>query len=118
MYVLAILFTKLSICLLYLRVFGVNTIFRRFVYSAMALCIVYHTASFGIFVAEVSTCDSVVSMNDQICLIAPRVILATSVLNVFTNLYVLLLPINPILALNISRGKRYGVFFIFLSGSV
>ena len=87
-------------------------------YSAMALCIVYHTASFGIFVAEVSTCDSLVNLNDQICLIAERVTLATSVLNVFTDLYVLLLPISPILALNTSRGKRYGVLFIFLSGSV
>lgn len=51
------LFTKLSICLLYPRVFGVKTTFRRFVYSATTLCIVCHTAQSGISVALVSRCQ-------------------------------------------------------------
>lgn len=110
--------TKISICLLYLKIFGVNTIFRRFVYGAMALCVAHHTAQFVISVAQLSRCYSPVTGDHQLCSIAQRVTLAMSVLNVFTDLYILLLPISPILALKITKGKKYGVLFIFLSGSV
>lgn len=83
----------------------------------MALCIAYHTAQFVFSVTQLSRCDNLVSRYDQLCLITQRVTLAMSVLNVFTDLYILLLPISPILALNITKGKRYGVLLIFLSGS-
>ena len=117
-YYSAILLTKISICLLYLRIFGVHHTLRMFVLGGMALATVYHSATIGLAIAQIVRCDRPSALRDALCKNTPNLTLFTSVMNLVTDLYIFILPISPIMGLNIKRGKKYGVLIIFLSGSV
>ena len=117
-YVLAILFTKLSICLLYLRIFGVNLTFRKFVYGGMIICGIYYSAFFGVSVAQVAICNKPSSLYDSLCVKTQDLLLVQVLLNAATDLYIFLLPIAPITQLNMRRRRKTGVLIVFLAGAV
>ena len=66
-YYVSILLTKTSICLLYLRIFGVLPTFRRFVLGGLAFAIIYHAALFGLAIAHVVRCDSSNTLHAPLC---------------------------------------------------
>lgn len=117
-YVLAILFTKLSICLLYLRIFGVNLTFRKFVHGGMIFCGIYYSAFFGVSVAQVVICNKLSSIYDSLCIKTQDLLLVQVLLNAATDLYIFLLPIVPIRQLNMRRRRKTGVLIVFLAGAV
>lgn len=117
-YVLAILLTKLSICLLYLRIFGVDPRFRVFVHGGIIFCVIYYTAFFGLSVAQVVTCDKASALYDPLCVKSLDLLLVQTVLNAATDAYVFLLPIKPIMQLNMRRGRKLGILTVFLAGAM
>ena len=117
-YVLAILFTKLSICFLYLRVFGVNTTFRKFVHGGMIFCGMYYSAFFGVSIAQVLTCDGLSSIRDSLCVKTQDLLLVQALLNAVTDVYIFLLPIKPIMQLNMRGGRKTAILIVFLAGAM
>ena len=117
-YYLAILMIKVSICLLYLRIFGVHPTFRKFVSGGLAFGIIYHSATFGLAIAQTIHCDRSSTGHDSLCEDIEKLTLFTSVMNMATDLYIFVLPIVPIMDLKVRREKKYGVLIIFLSGLV
>lgn len=117
-YVLAIYFTKISISLLYLRILGVHQTFTVFVKGGIVFLTIYYAASFGLSVAQLMQCAQASALSNSLCAKTQSLTLFQSVLNVLTDLYVLALPIAPLMQLNMRRGKKLGVLILFLSGSM
>lgn len=112
-YVLAILFTKISICLFYLRIFTVQKTFKAFVKGGMVFFTIYYVASLGLSMAQVMKCDRASALLDPLCVKTQSLTLFQAVVNVSTDLYVLVLPITPVMQLNMRRGKKLGVLVVF-----
>lgn len=115
-YVFAIFFIKLSICLLYIRIFSVQRTFRYFVYAGMISCAISYTAYLGVSIATVVQCAGVSFAKLGLCVHAKVITIVTSVINVVTDLYILALPIGPILKLKLRRRQKIGLLAVFLSG--
>ena len=118
MYVLAILLTKLSICFLYLRIFGIHKTFSTCVKAGIWFCVVYYTAGLGLGIAQVTKCATISTIGDPLCVQTQNLTLWQAVINVTTDIYLLVLPLAPISHLQMRRRKKFGVLLIFLSGLV
>ena len=117
-YVLAILLTKISICLLYLRIFAVRKTFIAFVKGGIVFFTTYYAASLGLSIAMVTKCDGPSSLRDSLCAKAQSLTLFQAVFNVSTDLYVFVLPIAPVVQLKMPQRKKLGVLIVFSSGFV
>lgn len=117
-YVLAILFTKISICLLYLRIFAVQKRFTAFVKGGMMFFTIYYAATLGLSIATVMKCDRPSALRDSLCAKTESLTLFQAVINVSTDLYLLVLPIAPIIQLKMPQRKKLGVLAIFLCGFI
>ena len=117
-YYLAILLTKISICLLYLRIFGVHPTFRKLVIGGITLATVYHSATCGLAIAQIVKCAGLSDLHDSLCEKTPKLTVFTASMNMATDLYIFVLPIGPIMQLKVQKGRKYGILIIFLSGSV
>ena len=84
----------------------------------MIFCGIYYSAFFGLSVAQVSTCNNFSSLHDSLCLKTEELLLVQALLNAATDLYIFLLPIKPIMQLNMQRGRKMAILIIFLAGAV
>ena len=118
LYVIAIFFVKLSILLLYLRIFGLRRNFQILVYGGIIFCVLFYGAYLGTSVAEPILCSST-GATSPICTSAvSAIVIYTSVLNVCTDIYILVLPIREIMDLQMRKRQRIGLLVVFLSGIV
>ena len=115
-YVVAIFFIKVSICLLYLRIFGVERSFRLNVYGGIVFCAIFYLFCLAWFIATVTLCWGPSILG--VCANAETITLTTSVLNVCTDVYLLVLPIRSVLKMQLRQRQRVRLLFVFLSGSV
>ncbi|KAL8750596.1 MAG: hypothetical protein Q9184_006371 [Pyrenodesmia sp. 2 TL-2023] len=117
-YALAIFFTKLSICLLYLRIFAVNRLLRIAIYGGIVFFALFHAAYIAWSVAAMTLCITASSLRRPICANAQLATVIFGVPNFCTDLYLVVLPIPSIIKLRLRRRQKVGVLFIFLSGSI
>lgn len=118
-YILAIWTTKMSILLLYLRIFP-HSRFRVSVKFCLAFCA---ATAFCLFWACLFKCwpvsyswtfwdgehyGSCSSQNAQGW--------ANAALNIFGDLYVMVLPLPTIWRMSLSKGKRFGIMLMFAVG--
>lgn len=116
-YPIAILFAKLSILFLYLRIFDVDRRLRLFIVFGMVFQALFYTAMVCLAIANMEKCNSPQKLSSQYCKVYSRqVSVMMPVLNVVTDIYVLALPIHRVLALKLSAKHRLGVLLIFLCG--
>lgn len=109
------LFVKVSILLLYSRLFGVNRILRFFIRAGIALQIVGYTGLIGEAIVEIYLC----SWNPRphsFCNHDYKVQYAQAVFSVLTDFYILILPIKVILGLQMSWRRKSGVMSVFMTG--
>ncbi|KAI4200551.1 MAG: hypothetical protein LQ346_002350 [Caloplaca aetnensis] len=117
-YALAIFFTKLSICLLYLRIFAINRLLRIAIYGGIVFFAIFHTAYIAWSIAAMTLCISASALRRPICANAQLATVIFGVPNFCTDLYLVILPIRSIIKLRLRRRQKVGVLFIFLSGSM
>lgn len=117
-YAFAIFFTKLSISLLYIRIFSVQRTFKYFVYAGIGFCALTYAAYLGINIATIVQCASPFSITLPLCAHAQAITIALSAINVATDVYIIALPISSILHLKLRRRQKIGLLAVFLSGLV
>lgn len=118
-YCLALLSIKITFGLLFLRIFRVTRAFRWAVYLILALCTLFHLAFFALAISQASLCSYIgrpPQDESPLCLnyMSPIVISAT--FGLFSDLYLFLLPIAPIVKLQVSMRQRVGLLAIFGAG--
>ena len=117
-YAFAIFFIKLSICLLYIRIFNIQRAFRYFVYAGIFSCTLIYTTYVSISIATIVQCAGPLLNDFQVCAHAQSIVIVFAVIGVATDLYILALPISPILHLKLRRRQKIGLLGVFLSGLV
>jgi hypothetical protein len=117
-YPVVILCVKLSISLLYLRIFGVQKSFRYMVYAGVAFCAVFYTAYVAIQISTTVLCVDAASLSRPIFAQIHVIVVTTGVVNVFTDLYLLGLPIRPVTQLKLKSRQKLGLLSIFMAGLV
>ena len=94
---------KLSLLLLYLRVFAPDKVTRHLIYFGMAICIVAYTIL--LFLNIFSNFNVVIAANKFL-----------GVMNLFSDIYILCVPIAVVSKLQLSVRKKIGVMLIFMTG--
>ncbi|KAL8803804.1 MAG: hypothetical protein Q9182_002936 [Xanthomendoza sp. 2 TL-2023] len=118
----AIITVKLSVFLLYLRLFSPNVRFRWMVYIGIIYNLVANTTMMISIPVACSPRDNqgwVREFQSMDCYQPlQNIAIASSVLNLTSDVYILLLPIPMIWALHLPIRKRVGVMTIFATGSL
>lgn len=118
-YVIAVYLIKLSILLLYQRLFSVYASSRRLIIGAHVFIVFIMAVTLGNSIARVVTCTDIhKSMVTPFCSgkNVNIVLITIAVLNVVADFYILAISVHRVVNMNISRSKMIGVLIIFLSG--
>lgn len=116
MYCFGILCAKLSICVFYLNMFGINRKFRWAVYGTMVLTTLYLLVSFFTYVFHCGV-KTWIGLATK-CLDGITQEIAIGGFNIATDVLILVLPIPQVWQLRLSTSKRVGLTFVFLLGSL
>ena len=94
---------KLSLLLLYLRIFAPDKVTRYLIYFGMTFCFLAYTVLmfFNIF----SEVETVIDTNK-----------ALGAVNLFSDVYILCVPTTAISKLQLSVKKKIGVMLVFMTG--
>ena len=116
-YLGAIVCAKVSMILLYIRLFGINRSFRYMCYALVALVIGYCAA---MALANIFQCSPIYAGWDFFapgrCASLQSITIATGALNILTDLAIVVAPILMVLRLQLRPAKRYGLFAVFATG--
>lgn len=121
-YPLAILCIKISVSLLYWRIFSISSrAFRIATLSLIAFCTIFYLANFAYSCAIFGICGSSVTnqATNPNCGVGTQVITwAGGIVNVITDLWLLALPVHPLMKLKMSRRKKVGIWVVFSAGGL
>jgi hypothetical protein len=118
-YPILVFFIKLSILLLYYRLFWVNHLQRRGVVIGIVVMILFYVPYLGSQIYAVITCTSEYQIaHDNFCRTENWTTLSGGVLNVLTDFYILIIPLPCLLKLEIQIRQKIGLCCIFLAGLV
>ncbi|PVI01731.1 hypothetical protein DM02DRAFT_613440 [Periconia macrospinosa] len=116
-YMACLLFGKLSILLLFSRLFAVSPRTKIVIISAMVFTTLYSVSILSVSVASFVECGSFADMQKPLCVAMGRSIsVVQSVINVLTDFLVLLIPLPMTLALNLPLKRKIAVSSVFLTG--
>ena len=105
--------------LLYLRIFNVNRALRLSIYFGILFQALFYSAMIGVAIGSIVECSSSTEVTKQFCVNYSRsVVVLNAVVNVITDIYVLLLPIPRILKLQLSNKHRVGLLLVFTTGTL
>lgn len=125
LYAVAAFFIKLSLFLLYLRLFKPNKFTRWLVYGGII--------TFGLFYSATIVGNSVIAMptpgqpNDNLAWLLRAIqagdklsiiSIVQSVFSILSDIYLLVIPIQMIFQLHLSLGRKIGVSSVFMIGSL
>ncbi len=116
MYPVTILLVKLSILLLYLRIFQVDRVLKWLVYGGIIFQTLFYTAMVLVSIVTLTQCDSALALSKKICKDQSIPIIVQGVVNTITDFYVLVLPIARVVQLQIPFRRKVGLSAIFLTG--
>lgn len=118
-YKLTMNLTKISILLLYMRIFAVFTWFRWIVRALIGIVTAYMIAA---FFASVFQCTPVQRAWDKSipgsCISIEMNWYANAGFSIATDTIILLLPITPILSLKLPAGEKVAVLGVFVLGAL
>lgn len=115
-YPIVILFVKLSLFLLYLRVFGVRRTFRFLVYGGITFCVLCYTAYTGYSIGTTVLCNGIEAEAHALCKNANVITVFSGAINVVTDFYLLALPVVPLTQLHMQTRRKLGLIAIFMTG--
>ncbi|GAQ11594.1 hypothetical protein ALT_8915 [Aspergillus lentulus] len=100
----ALYFTKLTLLLLYLRLFLLNRPVKIGIWGGIAFCTIYYTAAFflNLFLKDLHALS--------------RLAHSVGVVGVVSDVYIITLPLLAIAQLRLSRAKKWRVAAVFLTG--
>ena len=111
------LFVKLSILLLYYRLFSVIKEIRYLIWAGILLQVIGYTAFTGYAIGlEIICSDPAIAETDAYCVNSYKVTYTQSLFSVITDFYVLLLPIGVVAKLQLSLRRRIGLIMVFMTG--
>ena len=117
-YQLSLFFTKISFLLQYLRIFPTKKM-RTAIWTVFGIVIIY--GGWTVF-SMVFFCTPIEAYwklsNSDRCFDAFVLWLANGVLNIFTDLLIIALPLPGLKALMLPRGQKLGLMFVFALGGV
>ena len=100
--------------LLYLRIFKVDRLPRLAINSGIVFITLYYPAYLGVAIAGVVKCNGLAASKLQFCLNYARpVTVMNAVINVVTDMYILLVPIPCVLRLQLNTRRRIGLLIVF-----
>lgn len=118
-YKLTMNLTKISILLLYMRIFAVFTWFRRVGRVLIGIVTAYMIAA---FFASVFQCTPVKRAWDRstpgTCISIEQNWYANAGFSIATDFIILLLPIQPIMSLKLPTGEKIAVLGVFVLGAL
>ncbi|KAL6719194.1 hypothetical protein ACLMJK_003431 [Lecanora helva] len=101
-YPFTILFVKLSILLLYLRIFSVDRAFRIIIFAGIIFLSLYYVAMIGVAIGSIKECNGPSQVSKQFCQnYGAQVVVLNATVNVVTDIFVLLLPVSRVLKLQL-----------------
>jgi len=117
LYLFAVMFIKISIFILYLRLFKVKRLFRYLDFTFMALTISYCTSlllaiHFGCWPLAKTWNSSI----PKKCVKLVAIDFTIGSFNIFTDAAILVLPLPLIWKLQITRARFIGLFAVFSTG--
>lgn len=116
-YPFATLFAKLSILLLYLRIFTTSRGLRISVYVGAVLLALFYMALIGTGIAAMTSCVGLAVTSIGICdKITNDIQLLNSAFNVVTDCWILVLPMLFISKLQMPLKRKVGVAAVFAVG--
>jgi hypothetical protein len=116
-YPLTILFAKLSILLLFIRIFSVNQGMRITIFVGMAILTLFYVAMACIAIASMKICNGLDADSITFCRhYSGPIVLLNASFNVATDFWILLMPIPLILKLNLRLKQKLGIVAVFLAG--
>ena len=113
-----IFLVKLSLLLLYYRLFSRNKTIRYLIYFGIAFQALFYLASIGVYSASEATCTKGAIAQADLYLEEWIFTVVSGVFNVVTDFYVLILPIAVVWRLQLAPRRKIGVIGIFLTGLV
>ncbi|KAF1953855.1 hypothetical protein CC80DRAFT_550778 [Byssothecium circinans] len=118
LYIVAVGFAKLSVLLLYLRFFQIMMLSRRLIWLGMALTIASPLSFLNIEIVQTTQCVRLDSFNSpSFCTQMPNVVVAQAAKNVFLDFYILVIPLQQVLRLQLETRKKLGIAALFGIGS-
>ncbi|PYH41074.1 NAD(P)-binding protein [Aspergillus saccharolyticus JOP 1030-1] len=109
-------FAKISILLLYKRIFPLRREIVAVWIGIVADAVLY-TLCIAVAIGSLVKCAKLSQLDAPYCkFTSDTMITIQSVINVVTDFYVLLLPIPRLVKLQVSRRRRIGLFVTFMSG--
>lgn len=118
-YPVTICLVKISILLLYLRIFRVNQLLRRLIVFGIVIQVLFYGIITCVQIGSIVKCSSLATSSLQFCKNVAKPLQALQqAFNVVTDFYILILPIPCVLDLQLGRRRKIGIILIFGSGLV
>lgn len=116
-YMACLLFGKLSILMLFSRLFAVSPRTKIVIISVMVFTTLYTLSILSVSIASFVECGSITEMSSPLCVaMGTSISVVQSVINVVTDFMVLLIPLPMTLALNLPLKRKIAVSSVFLTG--
>ena len=115
----AIFFAKLSILLLYLRLFAPNRPTKYLIYFGIISNFLWYTTVFVLIACSCIPRHSqtwIEGTTAPLCKDAAKRIYVQSIFNVISDFYILIIPIPVVWSLQMPTAKKIGVSLIFMTG--
>lgn len=113
-YSFTVFFTKLSILLLYLRLFSVSRQLRTGIHVGIAIMALFYTAMIAVAIVSVVECVGMATMTLQFCgIVSGPVQILNSTFNVVTDFWILVLPMPMISKLQMPKSRKLGLTVVF-----
>ncbi|KAF1998244.1 hypothetical protein P154DRAFT_604186 [Amniculicola lignicola CBS 123094] len=119
-YPIVVLFTKLSVLLLVYRIFKANNVAKYLCWLGITICTLFYTTTFIltlVWCAPKPGGDPMVSASASSCQDDANLVSSIQAgFNIGSDLYLLLIPIPPIMKLKTTMAKKVRIAFIFALG--
>ena len=119
-YLWAIMFAKLSVLALYVRLFGINQAFKRVCYILAGVVIFYCVACTPMYILGCvpSGARSIAQVDDGQCVKTIPLNIAVGAINIATDSILIILPVPMLIRLQITTRKRIALTAVFATGLV
>lgn len=113
-----VFFIKLSILLLYLRIFSISKTMRCLIYSTIVFLAVFYALYLGVNVAYNFVCSAFNYQRVAYCLDFDNILYVQGATNLATDVWILVLPIPKLVKLQVSKRRKIGIMVVFLAGTL
>ena len=109
--------TRVSILLLYMRIFKVDRILRAAIYLGFLLTTAFYITALGFGIRAIIECVGPLWFTKKLCeIVQLPLYTALFSFNIAMEIYLMILPVSRILKLQLSLRRKIGLCIVFASG--